>query len=102
MILSVKRYRHYVVETTYAVRIFAVLKDRGLPTGPSPTRLLSSVWRAESSVARGRLVWSFWGGGRVRDIVGNCVAAADTVSRGDLRLGLGSGGRKGGSPPCLG
>ena len=102
MILSVKRYRRYVTEMTYAVRIFAVLKASGLPTGPSPTRLLSSVRRAVSFVARVRLVWSIWGGGRVRDIVGNCVAAADTVSRGDLRIDLGSGGRKGGSPPCLG
>ena len=38
----------------------------------------------------------------MRDIGEHCVAAAETVSRGDLGIGLGSGGRKGGSPPCPG
>ena len=38
----------------------------------------------------------------MRDIGEHCVAAAETVSRGDLGIGPGSGGRKGGSPPCPG
>ena len=38
----------------------------------------------------------------MRDIGEHCVAAAETVSRGDPGIGPGSGGRKGGSPPCPG
>ena len=45
----------------------------------------------------------YLGGGEVVcGILGDCVAAAETVSPGDLRLGSGSGGRKVGLPSCLG
>ena len=44
----------------------------------------------------------YLGGEVVCGILGDCVAAAETVSRGDLRIGSGSGGRKDGSPSCLG
>jgi len=57
------------------------------------------VPRTKSSEVNAREDGSRGGGGPVGFHVGDCVAAAETVSRGDLGIDSGSRGRKGGSPP---